>query len=95
MAAQRQKKLLLAKLLQCCIDAVLKSFEENDIVYFGVVTDGSNHNELKLFPMIIEYFDWSKGGLQSKLIEFTNKANETADTIATYRKYPRIGRCRV
>ena len=36
--------------------------------------------------MIIQYFDWRKGGLQSKLIEFTNKANETADTIATYVK---------
>ena len=33
--------------------------------------------------MIIQYFDWRKGGLQSKLIEF---ANETADTIATYVK---------
>ena len=54
--------------------------------YFGVATDGSNHNELKLFPIIIQYFDWRKGGLQSKLIEFTNKANETADTIATYVK---------
>ena len=63
------------------IDAVLKSFEENDIAYFGVATDGSNHNELKLFPVLVQYFDWRKGGLQSKLIEFTNKANETADTI--------------
>ena len=35
------------------IDAVLKSFEENDVAYFGVATDGSNHNELKLFPIII------------------------------------------
>ena len=35
---------------QCSIDAVPKSFEENDIAYFGVATDGSNHNKLKLFP---------------------------------------------
>ena len=68
------------------IDVVLKSFEENDIAYFGVTTDGSNHNELKLFPIIIQYSDWRKSGLQSKLIEFTNKANEAADTIATYVK---------
>ena len=43
-------------------------------------------NKLKLFPVIVQYFDWKKGGLQSKLIEFTNKSNETAETIATYVK---------
>ena len=86
MAAQRQKKLLLAYLCNILIEAVVKSFEENDIAYFCGSTDGSNHNELKIFPIIIQYFDWRKGGLQSKLIEFTNKANETADAIATYVK---------
>ena len=72
--------------LKYSIDAVLKRFEENDIAYFDVVTDDSNHNELKLFPIIIQYFVWKKGGLQSKLIEFTNKANETTDTNAPYAK---------
>ena len=65
------------------IDAALKSLEENDIAYFGVTTDGSNHDKQKLFPIIIQYFDWKNGGLQSKLIEFTNNSKETADTIAT------------
>ena len=80
------EKIVTSVLAQYSIDAVLKSFEENDITYFGVATDGSNHNELKLFPIIIQYFDWRKGGLQSKLIELTNKENETADTIATFVK---------
>ena len=79
----KTEKVVTSVLAQYSIDAVRKSFEENDIAYFGVATDGSNHNKLKLFPIIIQYFDWRKGGLQSKLIEFTNKANETADTIAT------------
>ena len=38
------------------IDAVLKSFEENDVAYFGAATYVSNHNELKLFSIIIQYF---------------------------------------
>ena len=80
------EKVVTSVLVQYSIDAVLKSFEENDIAYFDVATNGSNHNELKLFPIITQYFDWRKGGLQSKLIEFSNKANETADTIATYVK---------
>ena len=86
MAAQRQKEVVTTILAQYSIDTVLKNFEENDIAYFGVATDGSNQNELKLFPIIIQYFDCRKSGLQSKLVEFTNKANETADTIATYVK---------
>ena len=63
----RTEKVVTSVFAQYSIDAVdasLKSFEENDIAYFGVATDGSNHNELKLFPLIIEYFEWRKGGLQ-------------------------------
>ena len=79
----KTEKVVTNVLAQYSIDAVLKSFED-DIAYFGVATDDSNHNELKLFPIIVQYFNWRKDGLQLKLIEFTNKANETADTIATY-----------
>ena len=82
----KAEKVFTRVLAQYSIDTVLKNFEESDIAYFGVGTDGSNHTELKLFPIIIKYFDWRKGGLHSKLIEFTNKANETVDTIATYVK---------
>ena len=45
----KTEKVVTSVLAQYCIDAVLKSFGENDIAYFGVATDGSNHNELKLF----------------------------------------------
>ena len=82
----KTEKVVTNLLAQYSVNAVLKSFEENDIAYFGVATDGSNYNELKLFLIIVQYFDWRKSGLQSKLIEFTKKANETADTIATYIK---------
>ena len=47
------EKVVTGILPQYSIDVVLKSFQENDIAYFGVATDGSNHNELKLFPIII------------------------------------------
>ena len=68
------------------VEAALHSFEENHIAYCGVATDGSNHGSVKLFPVIIQYFDWKNGGLQSKLIEVQNTPNETADTIARYVK---------
>ena len=61
----KTERVVTTVLAQYSIDAVLKSFEENDIAYFDVAIDGSNHNELKLFPIIIQYFDWRKNGLQS------------------------------
>ena len=50
--AAKTEKVVSSVLAQYSIDAVLKSFEENDIAYFGVATDDSNHNEPKLFPVI-------------------------------------------
>ena len=82
----KTEKVVTSVLAQYSIGAVLKSFEENVIAYFRVAIDGSNHNDLKLFSIIIQYFDSRKGCLHSKLIEFTNKASETANTIATYTK---------
>ena len=58
----KTEKAVTSVLAQYSVDAVLKSFEENDIAYFGVATDGSNHNELKLFPINIQYYNCRKGG---------------------------------
>ncbi|XP_053255097.1 uncharacterized protein LOC128418927 [Podarcis raffonei] len=69
-----------------CLENVLKSIEENDICYCGVSTDGSNHGSVKVFPIVIQYFDWKSGGLQSKIIEMRSQPNETADTILSYVK---------
>ena len=48
------EKVVTSVLAQYSIDAIMKSFEENDIAYFSVATNGSNHNELKLFPINIQ-----------------------------------------
>ena len=53
----KTEKVVTSVLAQYSIDAVLKSFEENDIAYLSIATDGSNHNELEVFPTIIQYFD--------------------------------------
>uniref|UniRef100_A0A8C4T0E1 Uncharacterized protein n=1 Tax=Erpetoichthys calabaricus TaxID=27687 RepID=A0A8C4T0E1_ERPCA len=55
-----------------------------EIQYCGVSTDGSNHGAVKIFPVIIQYFEWKKGGVQTKLIEVKDTPNETAETIAKY-----------
>lgn len=65
------------------VDIAQKALE--DIPYCGVSTDGSNHGAVKIFPLLIQYFDWKNGGVQSKLVEVKNTPNETADTRVTIR----------
>lgn len=57
-----------------------------NISHFGVSTDASNHGAVKMFPLLIQYFDWKNGGLQTKVIDLQSLPNETADTIATFIK---------
>ena len=68
------------------VDVALKPFEDSEIAYCGVATDGSNHGTVKLFPVMIQYFDWKNGGIKSKLVEVQSTPNETADTIAQHVK---------
>jgi len=47
----------------------------NDINCIGIATDASNHGAEKLFPIIIQYFDWKAGGIQTKLLELDSTPN--------------------
>jgi len=60
--------------------------KNNAVSYCGVATDTSSHNAVKVFPVLIQYFDWKNGGLQSKLIEVHQQSNELAETIVQYIK---------
>jgi hypothetical protein len=53
----------------------------NGISCFGLETDGSNHGAVKIFPILIQYFDPVKDGLTTKLIEVKSTPDETAQTI--------------
>lgn len=58
--------------------------EVSKIRYLSVSTDSSNHGAIKLFPVLIQYFNPEKGGIQVKLLELQALPNETAETISTY-----------
>lgn len=53
---------------------------------FGVATDGSNHGSVKIFPILVQYFDVKSGGrgIQTKVVELKSTPNERAETIASY-----------
>lgn len=48
--------------------------------------DDSNHAAGKIFPLLIQYFDWKNGAMQNKLFKVKNTPTESADTIAQYIK---------
>jgi hypothetical protein len=54
--------------------------------YRGVATDGSNHGSIQIFPIIIQYFDWKNGGLQSQLIKVRNTSDKSVETVSSYIK---------
>ena len=64
------------------VQCVLNDIEKHEIMYLGVFTDGSNHKSTKLFPIVIQYFDWKNGGMQSKLLDVRSLKDETSLTIA-------------
>ena len=64
------------------VQCVLNDIEKHKIMYLGVSTDGSNHKSTKLFPIVIQYFDWKNGGMQSKLLDVRSLKDETSLTIA-------------
>lgn len=63
------------------VQAALQNLE--GVSCFGVCTDGSNHGNLKIFPVVIQYFDYRQGGLQAKLLELTSIPDETSETISS------------
>lgn len=52
------------------VQAALQNLE--GVSCSGVCTDGSNHGNLKIFPVVIQYFDYRRGGLQAKFLELTS-----------------------
>lgn len=62
------------------IDVTLK--EISGTPFISVSTDGSNHGNIKLFPIVVQYFDLSKGGIQVRILDLYEVTNEKACTIA-------------
>lgn len=54
-----------------------------DVSYYGVGTDASNHKAEKMFPLLVQYFT-EHDGIQQKLLKFDSLKNETSDTISKY-----------
>ena len=58
---------------------VLNDIQEHGIMYLRVATD---YQSTKLFRIVVQYFHWKHGGLQSKLLEVKSTTNKASLTIA-------------
>lgn len=61
------------------IQELLRDLE--NIKFLALFTDSSNHKDIKLFPVLIRYFD-SKLGVQLKLLDFVSLPGETSILVA-------------
>jgi phage tail sheath gpL-like len=78
------------------VQAVIKSLQ--GIPFCRVSTDASNHGAVKIFPILIHYFNYENGGLEIKLLEVESKPNATAHTVAasvseTVSNYGLLSKC--
>ena len=60
------------------IENIIQVLKNNTVSYCGVATDASNHSAVKVFPVVIQYFDWKDGGVQSELTEVLQRSNGAA-----------------
>lgn len=57
--------------------------ELENIPFFGISTDASNHNAEKIFPLLVQYFK-EDDGITSKILKVSSLKDETSDTITNY-----------
>lgn len=51
--------------------------------YLGICTDASNHKDLKMFPILIQFFD-QKTGINVNVLKVSSLKDEKSDTIVNY-----------
>lgn len=51
-----------------------------DSPFVTLITDASNHGNIKMFPVLVRYFT-EKGGVKIKIVELTSERGETSDVI--------------
>lgn len=54
-----------------------------NVPFIGALTDGSNHKDIKLFPVLIQYFNQEHNGVEHKLVELSSLPDERAATITS------------
>jgi len=66
------------------IENITQVLKNNTVSYYGVATDANRHSAVKVFPVVIQYFGWKFGGVQSELTEVLQRSNGAAHCCSVY-----------
>ncbi|GBP91144.1 hypothetical protein EVAR_24096_1 [Eumeta japonica] len=78
LARTKMEALVMEVLGPCTLECVVNDLKDENM-YFCLQTDASNKKKnIKLFPLVVQYFTVEKG-IQNKLLDFYENANESAD----------------
>ena len=58
MRGHRTEPIIKAVIASHAIENIMQVFKNNTVSYCGVATDASIHSAVKVFPFVIQYFDW-------------------------------------
>ena len=75
------------------IKKTMQVFKKNTVSYCGVATDTSSHSAVKVFNVVIQYFDWKDGGVQSELNEVLQRSNGASDCCSVHQGNSRKSCC--
>lgn len=77
LARTKMEALVMEVLGPHALESVVNDLKDENM-YFCLQTDASNKKNIKLFPLVVQYFTVEKG-IQNKLLDFYENANESAD----------------
>ncbi|CAH1163556.1 unnamed protein product [Phaedon cochleariae] len=80
-ARTKSEAIIVGVIAPYSLNMAVQDAKKSNVI--GIATDASNHGSLKVFPVLIQFFD-KRMGLSLRLIEVGNLENEKSDTIANY-----------
>lgn len=77
LARTKMEALIIEVLGPYALQSVIDDLNTEN-VFYCLQTDASNKKNIKLFPLVVQYFT-AKTGIQNKLLDFYENSNESAD----------------
>ncbi len=82
--ARMKVKLLVTNVLAVhSLTSISEEIKSEDIYFYWIGTDASNHKAIKVFPFVIQYFTANHGS-QYKLLKARSLPNEKSDCISKF-----------
>lgn len=66
-----------------CKKMLLENLDSVSYTSISILSDASNHNEIKLYPILVRYFD-IKNGIQIKILNLESIEGETSDILSNH-----------